>query len=420
MKADLISRNQNEVVIKVSITMTASMLKTEESIQHSLNKAGCLATEIALSRYDTDGNPIMVNNEKFTSKGQIEKNYQTPYGEIKLPRHIYQNSLGGKTFCPLEKDAKIIVQSTPKFAKMASSKYASASVRKVQSDLTDNHSRYISRTYIKDISDAVGRIAIEKEEKWNYLPPVPPDSVKVIGLGLDGTCMFMSDDGWRETMVGTIAFYNDTGDRLDTIYLAAAPEYGKSKFIGRFEGEIRQIKKHYSDARYVGIADGAKDNWSFLSTHTDCQILDFFHASEYVTKVADIVFRDKEKRSEWLKNSCHKLKHEEKGAQELLEEFIGYRKKRINEKKKEKLENSITYFTNHCHKMNYVEYLNKDYPIGSGVTEAACKVIVKQRMCNSGMKWKQMGAEAVLCLRALNYSSKRWGQLWDKINKYGI
>jgi hypothetical protein len=420
MKANLISRNQNEVVIKISIPMMPSMLKTEESIQQSLNRAGCLATEVALSRYDADGNPIMVNNEKFTSKGQIEKNYQTPYGEIKLPRHVYQNSLGGKTFCPLEKDAKIIVQSTPKFAKMASSKYASASVRKVQSDLTDNHGRYISRTYIKDISDAVGRIALEKEEKWNYLPPVPPESVKVIGLGLDGTCMFMSDDGWRLTMVGTIAFYNDTGERLDTIYLAAAPEYGKSKFINRFESEIRQIKNHYPRAEYVGIADGAKDNWSFLSTHTDCQILDFFHASEYVTKVADIIFRDKEKRSEWLRNSCHKLKHEENGAQELLEEFIGYRKKIINEKKKEKLESSITYFTNHCHIMSYDEYLKKDYPIGSGVTEAACKVIVKQRMCNSGMKWKQMGAEAVLCLRALNYSSERWGQLWDKINKYGI
>jgi len=46
----------------------------------------------------------------------------------------------------------------------------------------------------------------------------------------------------------------------------------------------------------------------------------------------------------------------------------------------------------------------KKYPIGSGVTEAACKVIVKQRLFNSGMKWKGQGAKAVLCLRSLNYT----------------
>ena len=39
-------------------------------------------------------------------------------------------------------------------------------------------------------------------------------------------------------------------------------------------------------------------------------------------------------------------------------------------------------------------------PIGSGVTEAACKVIVKQRLCGSGMKWTEPGAAVVLSLRA--------------------
>jgi hypothetical protein len=38
--------------------------------------------------------------------------------------------------------------------------------------------------------------------------------------------------------------------------------------------------------------------------------------------------------------------------------------------------------------MNYAEYLSKNIPIGSGVIEAAaCKIIIKQRMCNSGMRW---------------------------------
>lgn len=57
--------------------------------------------------------------------------------------------------------------------------------------------------------------------------------------------------------------------------------------------------------------------------------------------------------------------------------------------------------------------------MGSGVTEAACKVIVKQRLGNSGMKWKHKGAQNVLALRAMNYSDDRWLQMWEKIDRYG-
>ena len=59
---------------------------------------------------------------------------------------------------------------------------------------------------------------------------------------------------------------------------------------------------------------------------------------------------------------------------------------------------------------------NKE-PIGSGVTEAACKVIVKQRLCGSGMKWKESGAAAVLSLRCLTYTTERWDQFWAKIDR---
>jgi hypothetical protein len=57
-------------------------------------------------------------------------------------------------------------------------------------------------------------------------------------------------------------------------------------------------------------------------------------------------------------------------------------------------------------------------PIGSGVTESASKVLVKQRLCVSGMKWKAPGA-AVLSLRCLTYTTDRWTQFWKKIDRYG-
>ena len=45
-------------------------------------------------------------------------------------------------------------------------------------------------------------------------------------------------DGWREAMVATLSFYDHDGERRHTLYLAAAPEYGKHAFTERVAREI--------------------------------------------------------------------------------------------------------------------------------------------------------------------------------------
>ena len=57
--------------------------------------------------------------------------------------------------------------------------------------------------------------------------------------------------------------------------------------------------------------------------------------------------------------------------------------------------------------------------IGSGVTEAACKTLVKQRLCRSGMRWKEDGAQTILSLRALLLTPTRWDQCWRRLEQYG-
>jgi len=77
------------------------------------------------------------------------------------------------------------------------------------------------------------------------------------------------------------------------------------------------------------------------------------------------------------------------------------------------------YFINHRQIMDYAGHIEKKLPIGSGVTEADCKTLVKQRLCGSGMRWKDKGAKVILSLRALVQSKGRWQQFWDKIDQYG-
>jgi hypothetical protein len=422
MPAAIIARSETTITLQVEIPLGSSMLESEEIIQQGLNEAGVLATQEVLQRFDTDGSPIQVGDTKLTSKGKLLKEYQTPYGVAPVERHVYQSSRGGKTYCPLDRNARIVVSSTPKFAKMVSFKYAEFGSARVIKDLAENHARTVARCFVQDVADAVAAVAMAKEEDWEYALPEPEGPVATITIGMDGTCLLMCEGGWRETMVGTIGLYDRQGERQHTIYLGATPEYGKATFLDRLEREIERVKAAYPHARYVGLADGAKGNWTFLGRHTEVQVIDFWHAAEYLSDAADALFARRPKEKEpWLEASCHRLKHEPGAARQLIRDL-----KRLAAEKGVRehpdVEAAITYFSNQSQagRMDYPPLVASHIPIGSGVTEAACKVLVKQRLCGSGMKWKEPGAAAVLSLRCLSYTTDRWSQFWDKIDQYGL
>ncbi len=289
----------------------------------------------------------------------------------------------------------------------------------MQKDLYENHGRKVSRNYIQSISKKVGSLLKSRELEWVYTLPEEALKAKVISIGLDGTTSYLVKDGYRETMSGTISFFNNEEERVHTIYVAQTPEYGKDTFKERFEREILLVKNDCPKAHYTGVADGASDNWTFLDKYTTTSTLDFWHGAEYLTPVSKVVHTATAKQTEWFNNARHQLRHEKDGAEELLKEMKTLRKKRISKIKREKLEQSITYFTNHYHQMNYVECVEQGLPIGSGVTEAACKVIVKERLCCSGMMWKEPAAQAVLDIRCLTHTELRWKQFWEFIDKYG-
>lgn len=419
----IITQSEDELTIQVTIKLTGTFLEMENNILDACNEVGCVATGVALKNFDADGAPILVGNVKMTSKGESNNTYQTPYGPVDVNRHTYQTSEGGKIYCPLEEKARIIHRATPKFAQQLSHKYANLNAPAVRKDLMENHHRTVAHSYIQDVSESVGAIAQAKEEVWEYATPLLDKAVKSIGISLDGAYILMREDGYRETMVGSISLYGLKGERLHTIYIGEAPEYGKGTFFGRFEQEIARVKQQYPDALYVGVADGAKANWSFLEKHTNWQLLDFFHASEYLSQASYAAYpakADNNKRETWLDERCSQLKHKSGAALELIQEMeVLSGKTSLPKKIKADLTDALRYFKNHSLMMDYARHVAENLPIGSGVIEAACKTLVKQRLCCAGMRWKETGAKVILSLRALVQSDTRWQQFWDRINRHG-
>lgn len=72
---------------------------------------------------------------------------------------------------------------------------------------------------------------------------------------------------------------------------------------------------------------------------------------------------------------------------------------------------AVSYIFNNRRRMDYARYRQEGYPVGSGSTESACKVVVQGRMKQAGMRWSREGAQAMLALRSV-LLSERWDAVW--------
>ncbi len=99
MVATIVHESTDSLTIQVVIPFNRSMLEAENSLQNALNEAGTLVSTNFLKRFDTDGSAIIIGDTTLTTKGTVDKEYQTPYGATTVSRHVYQSSKGGKTFC---------------------------------------------------------------------------------------------------------------------------------------------------------------------------------------------------------------------------------------------------------------------------------------------------------------------------------
>jgi len=88
-----------------------------------------------------------------------------------------------------------------------------SSVRLVE-DFRENHGREVNRAFVQILAEAVGSIAMLKEEKWTYQTPKLDIEIPTVSIGLDGTCMLMSGEGYRQAMASTITLYDIAGERL--------------------------------------------------------------------------------------------------------------------------------------------------------------------------------------------------------------
>jgi hypothetical protein len=162
----------------------------------------------------------------------------------------------------------------------------------------------------------------------------------------------------------------------------------------------------------IAVTDGGNGLEEALQRHLAdnlTMILDWYHAAEHLCAFANLWYgRDEEARVQWQQKSKGILS--EQGGEALLAFLRAIDlPPQTSAEIHEELRKLIGYFENNRHRTDYPSYRQKGWDIGSGPTEAGCKII-GERLKGSGMRWVEEGAATVAALRALYVSG---GKVWD-------
>ncbi len=160
----------------------------------------------------------------------------------------------------------------------------------------------------------------------------------------------------------------------------------------------------------VILGDGAEWIWNLVKSNFPkaVQIIDWFHACEYLMPVAKAAFQDKKQQQAWVNNVKGSLWEGE------LDDVIAACQTHVNpELEEDPAQKAVTYFQNNRDRMDYPFYRKQGYHIGSGTIESAAKQIGTQRMKVSGAIWNEDSARNVAKARAA-YLSGQWSMLAER------
>jgi hypothetical protein len=217
--------------------------------------------------------------------------------------------------------------------------------------------------------------------------------------------------GYREVGCATLSFCDKEGKCLAAVRMARMPEPHKASLKDLLKAELDVALGQRPDLRLVKAADGANDNWTFLSKALPAgdEVVDFFHAAEHLNAALAAAYGDGTVEARRRFNDLrHVLLEEEGGVKTVIRSLVHLRDKHP---RSTRIATELAYFRKRQRRMRYAEMKAQGLPIGTGVTEAACKTLVTQRLKQSGMRWGQEGGQAILNLRGWA-QSERFDHAW--------
>jgi hypothetical protein len=233
---------------------------------------------------------------------------------------------------------------------------------------------------------------------------------------MDGSMVLTREESeWKEIKLARIFHsgqhyeLNDNRKWIkESLYMS---HFGCSKdFLDKLEPVSDEYEKLGN--RLVFVNDGAKWIWTWVEENypSATQVLDYYHAAEYLGNFARAVFSDKNKRIDWVSQQKVLLLNDE--VSKVIVNIKAIECKTV--KRKDAKKKLLTYYENNKERMKYKTYRECGLLIGSGPIESANRAVIQKRLKQSGQRWTINGAQFVANLRVANMSGY-WNKVLDLI-----
>jgi hypothetical protein len=410
------------------------MAEFESELKRLLDKIGCLIVQWRLNHLESksraDRSPLLFwEGDAYRVKCLSPmRNLNCLFGPIRVSRWLYESldDLGLQALFPLERCLGIVAgAATPALADVVARLSVDFTQRQVLDALRQQHHvvwgagtlRRVTKAMAEGIAPFQHTARVEILLGWLKEAAKGCGPVRfVLAVGRDGLMLpIRGMNTYKEGATATVSVFNRWGKRLGTIYLGRMPEPGQGTLSDELTRLVRDVLTQWQGAppRLVYITDaGFHPRHYFenvlsrmLNPHDLGQFLkwewtvDYYHACTYVSKVAEAIFGPGREAHSWAKKMRRWLKDKPGGIYRVLRSAGALRTIRGLVGAEKDYHDAYAFLQKHARWMDYPGRRRRRTPIGSGVTEAACKTVFSQRFKCSGMKWDVAGGAVILELR---------------------
>jgi hypothetical protein len=431
--------------------LTAELAQqVSHALEEAFSTAGRTALKGFLESYDLQEPQLTNDGQTLRFKMVSPKTFLTRFGLIEIVRALYQADRGGQTYAPLDHFWDMNGHFSTLDVREAICLALSHMTASESAQLFSKCSLFRpSATAIQHVAEKVHDEIVPQqtalEVKIQEQLTVPKES-RVLVASMDGVNVPLREPGatrgrpaerpgqeadaekqscYKNAMVGTISFYGDVPDdqespeRLRGVTLARMPQSHAVTFKDKFEHHLAAFEHKASpEITKVFLCDGHRTLWNYADQQ-ECyddyeKLIDFYHTEEHLSKAAEALFGKRNARAQaWYNRYRVKLLEQEDGVASVRRSMVYYSQtQRLSKSRQEALAKEQTFFRRNQHRMNYADFRVRGLPIGSGPVEAACKSIVKTRLCRSGMRWSRQGGQRILDFRCYA-KCDLWKEFWD-------
>ena len=400
-----------------------------------------------LQQADSRADVIERGGETLRYKLTSVKEFATPCGMLTLPRRLYQADRGGSTHAPLDEAWGMVGQfAAPEIREVAAFYLALMTGDEAEQALRKSSLCGLSCTTLKRLAGEVGEwleAHPEAVEEVRAEEPVPLET-RVLCASLDGSNVRLTEPGGRlgrrpigasqepektcfkNAMVGSVSLYGDVPEdekapqRLQSKYVSHMPEKNFPTFREKFEAEVSEtLAKCDPDITKVLATDASGILKDYVESHPVLrefeQIVDYQHSTDHLRMASEALFgKGTTEAKTWLRKQSETLLHHDDGASRVIRAMGSAKgRRKLTKWCREEVEKQQTFFRNNGDRMTYASFRERGLPIGSGVVEAAGKMLIKARLCRTGMHWSRTGGQRILSARTI-VKSNRWDAVWSR------